>query len=115
GEYEFGKDFIVNCIEQEQMVEMYKYYYQDLLNVYGSDNIMLLSPRKIGDLGTQAINYNVQQIVNPQLPFDKLDELEYSENIVFRVNDYVMNTKNTYNISTIDGNVIDLVNGDKGK
>jgi ATP-dependent exoDNAse (exonuclease V), alpha subunit - helicase superfamily I member len=115
GEYEFGKDFIVNCIEQEQMVEMYKYYYQDLINVYGSDNVMVLSSRKTGDLGTQAINYNVQQIVNPQLPFDKLDEIEYNENIVFRVNDYVMNIKNTYDVMTIDGKTIDLVNGDKGK
>lgn len=115
GEYEFGKDFIVNCIEQEQMVEMYKYYYQDLLNVYGSENIMVLSPKRISDLGTQAINYNIQQIVNPQLPFDKLDELEYGENVIFRVNDYVMNTKNTYNVTTTDGSVIDLVNGDKGK
>jgi len=115
GEYEFGKDFIVNCIDQEQMVEMYKFYYQDLLHTYTNDNIMVLSPRKIGDLGTQAINYNIQQIVNPQLPFDKLDEIEYGENVIFRVNDYVINTKNTYDVSTITGDVIDLVNGDKGK
>lgn len=115
GEYEFGKDFIVNCVEQEYMKELFEHYYNDLLHTYKNIEIMTLSPKRDGDLGVKSLNHSIQKIVNPQLPFDKLNEIQYNENITFRENDYIVNIKNTYDKETINGETIDIMNGDKGR
>lgn len=112
GEYRFGNDFVIACVDQDSMIDAYEHYYEKLLSKYSPENIMVLSVKKSGDLGTVAINKNIQAFVNPASGFKK--EIPFGDENVLREKDYVINTKNTYNIENIDGIEVDVVNGDKG-
>ncbi|OME55403.1 hypothetical protein BSK59_13065 [Paenibacillus odorifer] len=112
GEKKYGKDAIIRSVDQIHMEKGYQYYYKMFLKMYSPEDIMVLSSTKKGSLGTIAINKYIQSIVNPAT--DGLKEIKYHDDCTFRVNDYIMNTKNTYEIRDIDGNVVDIVNGDSG-
>ena len=99
----FGKNLLLHSVDQQYMEDGYKYYYKNLLNNYQPTDIMVLSPKKKGNLGTIAINKTIQEIVNPKDELTK--EINFGEENVLRTGDYVINTKN------VDQN---LVNGDTG-
>ena len=88
-----------------------------LPKAYGADpfrDIQIISPTRIGESGTSALNARLQAIMNPASP-DK-GERSYG-NTVFRVGDKVMQTKNNYDIifKTPDGSVgAGIYNGDIG-
>lgn len=112
GEYKYGKDFKVVCIEKDQMIDGYLYYYKKYLEKYKPEEIMVLSVKKNGDLGTIAINRTIQNLVNPQSPMKV--EIPFGEENVLREQDYIINIKNTYDIKNNEGYEVDIVNGDKG-
>lgn len=112
GEMKFGTDTIFRSVEQEWMEDGYKYYYKQLLKSYAAEDIMVLSPTKKGGLGTVSINKNIQSIINP--PSHEKPEIKYFEDCTFRRGDYLINVKNTYDIIDVEGNAIEIVNGDMG-
>lgn len=72
------------------------------------DDIQILAPQKGGTCGTENLNKLVQDLVNPLISSKqelKIKQSKQSE-ISYRVNDRVMNTKNS--------NKLDCVNGDIG-
>lgn len=109
----FGKDFQFYSAPQEKMIGGYKYGFNKLNETYHSDDIMLLSSTKKGSLGTIAINGVVQEIINPAS--EEKPEYEYGNGIFYRVGDLIINTKNLYDIDTVNGEKTNIVNGDIGK
>lgn len=108
----FGNDMIIHCVDQEWMVDGYKHYYNNFLKTHKPEEIMVLSPTKKGNLGTITINKEIQKIVNPYDINKK--EIEFSEDGVLRVGDFIINIKNTYDIKNTEGETTEIVNGDKG-
>lgn len=130
GEKKFGSDTILRSVDTMHMEKGYLHYYNIFLKMYKPEDIMVLSYTRKGKLGTVMINKNIQEIVNPQtykeeLSFDEWGtetnnkvstkkEIKYHDDCIFRVDDYVMNTKNTYEIRDINGSMIDIMNGESG-
>ncbi|GAA4880486.1 ATP-dependent RecD-like DNA helicase [Paenibacillus vulneris] len=108
----FGNNMVIHCTEQEWMADGYRFYYDRFLVNHKPEEIMVLSPTKKGLLGTVAINKEIQTIVNPFSSQKK--EIEFGEDNILRVGDYVINVKNTYDIVNINKEITEIVNGDKG-
>lgn len=111
----FGRDLLIHCLNQADMENGYKHYYNYLLNEYEPEDIMVLTPTKKNKLGTAQINKYIQSIVNSKSD-DKL-EYEYgkdNENVI-RVGDYILNTTNMYRVKNLEETTVDIVNGDSGK
>jgi exodeoxyribonuclease V alpha subunit len=113
GIYEFGNNAIIASVPQVKMEGGYKYYYNELLKDYRQEDIMMLSPTKKGNLGTVIINQEIQSIVNPAE--DSKRQVKYGKEIVYKPNDLILNTKNTYKIKNMNEVEVGIVNGDTGK
>ncbi|MGM7720525.1 AAA family ATPase [Metabacillus sp. Hm71] len=114
GIIKYGDNCIIASVPQDRMEGGYKYYYNELLKKYKPEDIMVLSPQKKGNLGTVAINENLQAIINPES--DSKEEIRHGKDpeFIYRENDYVMNTVNTYGILNEQDRGIDIVNGETG-
>ena len=88
-----------------------------LPKAYGADpvrDIQIISPTRIGESGTVALNARLQSILNPRS--ENKGERSFG-NTVFRVGDKVMQTKNNYDIvyKLPDGSIgTGIYNGDIG-
>lgn len=61
------------------------------------ESILVLSPFNVGLFGTYAINNEIQEMVNPAKPNEKVQTRNIGKTkIVFRTGDLVINTKNDY-------------------
>lgn len=61
------------------------------------ENILILSPFNVGLFGTYAINNEIQELVNPAKPNEKVQTRNVNKTkIIFRTGDLVINTKNDY-------------------
>ena len=97
--------------------------YQELLDKYHKDDIMILSPYNKGNAGTVAINNAIQSRYNPN-PDTKAIRTILTGEIMFKVGDKVINTHNEYNMPCceLDENgeweysreTIQVMNGDIG-
>lgn len=68
------------------------------------ENIVVLCPMNKSQLGTYAINNAIQSEINPPKKGEIIQTRKVGNfNIVFRVGDLVMNTKNNYKIVTYEG------------
>jgi RecD/TraA family predicted helicase len=115
GVKKFGDNCIFVCCPQEKMEKGYKHYYNELLGKYSPEDIMVLSPTKKRDLGTHAINRNLQEIVNPRMGDEpEITRNEYGEEMAFRKGDFVINVKNSYRVKDVCGASVDIMNGDTG-
>ncbi|OPH61747.1 hypothetical protein BC351_00455 [Paenibacillus ferrarius] len=112
GMTKFGKNLTFHSVEQKWMPSGYKHYYQEFLKKYRPEDILILTPMKKGELGTFAVNKTIQEIVNPQN--DNKKELVYTDDCTFRIDDYIINTKNTYEIMNTGNELAEIVNGDTG-
>lgn len=112
GKKVFGNNFVLHCVNSAEIEKGYKYYYNSYLKSYDPTNIMVLSPTKKGQIGTVEINKYIQSEVNPEE--DGRLEHKYGEVCTFRVGDYVINTKNMYDVLNYDDKGTELVNGDSG-
>jgi exodeoxyribonuclease V alpha subunit len=112
GKRRFGNNLLLHSCPQEFMVDGYKHYYKLYLKKNKPEDIMTLSPTKKGDLGTISINKIIQEMVNASDGVKR--ELEFGEDNVLRIGDYIINTKNTYEIHNINNELNEIVNGDTG-
>lgn len=61
------------------------------------EHILILSPFNVGLFGTYAINNEIQEMVNPAKPNEKVQTRNVNKTkIIFRTGDLVINTKNDY-------------------
>lgn len=113
---QFGENCILVACPQDKMEKGYVYYFNELMKKYGENGVLVLSPTKKGNLGTYAINRALQQIANPKSSEDEpqIKQTKDFEEMLFRVNDKVMNTQNTYKMKDRYENEWDIMNGDTG-
>jgi RecD/TraA family predicted helicase len=117
---QFGENCILVACPQDKMEKGYMYYFNDLVKKYGSQGVLTLSPTKKGKLGTYAINRTLQNIVNPKLTEDEAEikQTKDFEEMLFRVDDMVINTVNSYKMKarghSEDDETYDIMNGDTG-
>ena len=85
-------------IQTDEVLETVVNEYKKLLQKgIKKENIMVLSPFNVGLFGTYAINNEIQQMINPVLPNDKIQSRTVNKiKIVFKEGDLVINTKNDY-------------------
>lgn len=112
----FGENFCLISVEQDKVLDKFLQSYKKLIATYGVEGVMVVSPTKKGKLGTFAINNVIQEIVNP-----KIDELQAEIKVIkdgnevfYRIGDMVMNTLNTYQVMSVNGDKVDIMNGDTG-
>lgn len=82
------------------------------------ENIMLLTPKNIGTVGKNALNKEIQKIVNgdnniPSVIFGKNSTNE-DDRTYFRIGDYVTIKKNSYSFEDTGGRPRTILNGDFG-
>jgi len=108
------KYFEAGDTEQTLIAALEKYV--ELVNLYGIEDVAILTAKNIGSSGTYLLNNCIQQAINPLQPWDdelkiKLDDTE----IAFRKNDVIMNIKNNYNAIPIGSDRKTLIaNGQTG-
>lgn len=107
----FGNDFIIHCVNQSDMTKGFKYYYDYFMKESIPRDITIITPTRKGIIGTVEINKYIQSIVNGE---GGKKEHCLGENTVFRIGDYVINTRNMYGTLDYQDNSIDIVNGDTG-
>lgn len=99
--------------------------YQTLLDKYTKDDIMILSPFNKGPAGTVAINKAIQSRYNPNPDTKAIRKSSSGEEIMFKIEDKVINTHNEYNMPCFltddDGSLVEstdrtisVMNGDIG-
>lgn len=108
----FGDNCIVASVPQEKIEGGYQYYIKQFLERYSSDDIIVATPRNVGEIGTAKINTYIQNLVNPN---SLVDEGKKRGDITFHVGDKITNTKNIYTYEDASGKEVDIVNGDSGK
>jgi exodeoxyribonuclease V alpha subunit len=96
------------------VVEMTKQLYINIIKKYKqTDDIQILIPMRIGELGTIRINEIIQEAVNPFSPHKGQITIKDS---VFRQGDKVIHTINNYEIEVFNGDigkVIEISGGEK--
>lgn len=116
GVKKFGKNCIFVSCPQHQVEEAYLHYFNRMIKTYTSEELMVLSPTKKGDLGTFHINNVLQEIVNPKMDefTSEVKIVKEKNEIFFRVGDRVLNNVNTYRVINQYEQEVDIMNGDTG-
>lgn len=77
--------------------------YLELVDKYSKEDVIILTPKNIGNTGTNLINSCVQRIINPIEWCDTYHEIKIDNmSIKFKENDRVMNIKNNYKAVIVD-------------
>lgn len=113
-EIEVGNDFqLAECNSTKEAAKILLALYINDVKKYGIDNVALLSPfRKSTECGADSMNKLIQEAVNPAA-IDK-DEITYI-GTTYRVNDRVMQLKNTPEASNGDIGVIKEITYENGE
>ena len=106
-DYKFIKTdtLVIKQIEQE--------YARLLADGYSEDDVLILSPFNKGNVGSLAINAEIQAKFNP----NELSKVGHTVNdvlIYFKVGDKVINKKNEYAMPLVDDDTAFVANGDIG-
>ncbi len=100
----FDKDFflmdIKNPIEASRtIIDLYTNRLPNSIGLRPQDQIQILCPSKMGELGIYSLNAKLQEKINPPAKHKKEIKTAYR---IFREGDKVMQIKNNYHISWVD-------------
>ena len=114
-----GSNFEFRHMMKEQIVDNLLESYEKMLSSgHTVEEIGVLTPTNIGDVGTIEINRQIQERVNPQGGKYLKDEHTFGNKgneRTLRVGDYVMNTENMYDATvTNKAETINVFNGECG-
>lgn len=100
-----GKDNDYTFVKYDGTLEQVVGEYQRFLKKgYKPEDIAIITPWNVTELGTININNEVQALVNPVKYGDKYIEKTIRKiNVKFKVGDLILNCKNNYNVLTYDG------------
>lgn len=87
-----GKDAIFHEIDKDNIENAILYYVNLLLKKIPLKDITIITPKNVGDVGTEKLNKIIQNKFNPASPIKK--ELKWEE-IVFRKEDIVLCNENS--------------------
>lgn len=96
---EKGKDFFFlpaesNYLTQKTLITLVAKRLPEYYNIKNIEDIQVLTPMKKGDIGTNILNTELQEVLNPKRP--TIEDITYGDKI-FRENDKVMQIRNNYN------------------
>ena len=114
-----GNNFEFRHMMKEQIVDNLLESYEKMISSgHAVEEIGVLTPTNIGDVGTIEINRQIQERVNPQGGTYLKDEHTFGNKgneRTLRVGDYVMNTENMYDATvTNKAETINVFNGECG-
>lgn len=87
--------------------------YDNVLQKYSPEDIMILSPFNVRSAGTYAINSALQERYNQNETF--LTYKKQSTEISFKIKDRIVNTENNYHMLSDYGDELAIMNGDIGE
>jgi len=112
----FGRDCVFMFADSQYLLNGIVKKYKGTLDKFKDSDVAILSPTNKGKLGTRNINREIQKLINPPAPNKKEFKIGKDENeITIREGDLVINTKNAYELKTVDGKSVDVFNGDIGR
>lgn len=76
-----------------------------LADGYGPDEIQVLSPTKKSELGTEALNLRLQQLMNPASPEKREVRFGRKQEKVWRMGDKVIQMRNDYEKEVFNGEI----------
>lgn len=77
----------------EDLIEEVKELYKSEVDKWGIDNVTVLCPQRIGEIGSEEFNKALQQTINPKL-YEATPEVKGTRGTVFREGDRVIQIKN---------------------
>ena len=84
----------------EQVIEEYKKF---INKVYKASDIAVITPWNVTEFGTINLNNQIQAIVNPRNTDNVIEKTIRKYKVKFKIGDQILNTKNNYNVLTLDG------------
>ena len=95
---EIGKNKDLKCWfgERDDTAKRVIKIFKNLIKTNSIDDITVMAPMKNGSAGIHELNHRLQNLYNPYSP-DKA-QLKYSDDVIYRVGDKVMNIKNLYDL-----------------
>ena len=84
----------------EQVIEEYKKF---INKGYKASDIAVITPWNVTELGTINLNNQIQAIVNPRNTDNVIEKTIRKHKVKFKIGDQILNTKNNYNVLTLDG------------
>ena len=105
GVYTIGDNYKFMDIQEEDIFDTIISEYSKLLKKgVKQDDIMIITPQNVGEIGTYKINNYLQAELNPLKPNELFHERKINGNkIMFHLGDRVVNKKNDYSILTEEG------------
>ena len=99
-----GSNYKFIQVEDDKIFDTVLDVYKELLSKHVSkDSILCLSPFNVGETGTYALNNAIQSEVNSPLPNEVILSRKINkDNVVFRLNDRIINKKNDYKALPMD-------------
>lgn len=98
-QYGINNDCVIWLKNKDFMVQKIAILYEQLVERFSVDDVMVISPMRGSDTGVTALNIMLQQIYNP--PNENKKEIK-SGNKIFREGDKVINIKNQYDALWLD-------------
>ena len=84
----------------EQVIEEYKKF---INKGYRASDIAVITPWNVTEFGTINLNNQIQAIVNPRNTDNVIEKTIRKHKVKFKIGDQILNTKNNYNVLTLDG------------
>jgi len=107
-----------HMIKEQILSNLIDSYTKLLRGGYNVEDVAILVPTNVGEIGTVNINNEIQKVVNPQSEMSPKDEHTFGNEgnkRTLRVGDYVMNTENLYDAPVVnESTTTDVFNGESG-
>lgn len=89
-------------IDKEEPEKQILNVYDKLLTRYNQDDIIILSPYNVGNIGTLVLNNLIQEKYNSNNFIEDIQLIKRQVKIYFKIGDRVINKKNNYKIPVVE-------------
>lgn len=104
-----GDAYVIEKDNPEEIRQTMLNLFEQSVQEYGLANVQILCPQKKSKIGTEVMNYCLQQMINPDKPGEKKvfakrvsykaeDGTTVEKALYYKVGDKVIHTKNNYNM-----------------
>lgn len=99
-----GKNKDYTCVRYNGTVEQIINEYKNFISKgYKPQDIAVITPWNVTEFGTINLNNKIQEIVNPRNTENVVEKTIRKHKVKFKIGDQILNTKNNYNVLTLEG------------